>query len=134
MSSSGKNNCRWSVFYQYKLKNTAEFITENIDIIHQIINLLLDPNIYPVVIHCGQGKDRTGVVIASLLWLLDVDESDITRDYLLSNNVPNLFECVKPEYINQLYHFLHKNQKLGILENTLVHLKRLLLRKKCNSI
>ena len=116
--------------YQYKRKNTAGFIAENIESIHRIINLLLNPDIYPVVIHCGQGKDRTGAVIASLLWLLGVNEPDITRDYLLSNNVSNLSEYVKPEYINPLYDFLHKNQNLGVSEKSLVQLKRLLLQRK----
>ena len=114
--------------YQYKLNNTTEFIFENIDTVHRIIDLLLDPAMYPVVIHCGQGRDRTGAVIAALLWLLGVDEEEITGDYMMSNDVPNASERVCPEYIRRLYGFLHKSQSLGISETALAHLKRLLVR------
>ena len=110
--------------YQYKLNNTTEFISENFDTIHRLIDLLLAPDIYPVVIHCGQGRDRTGAVIATLLWLLGVDEEEITEDYLMSNNVPDASECVYPEYIRCLYSFLNTNHNLGLSELTLANLKR----------
>ena len=38
----------------------------------------------PVVMHCGAGVDRTGLVAAVLLAVLGVSESDICRDYALS--------------------------------------------------
>lgn len=40
-----------------------------------------------VVIHCTAGKDRTGVVVALLLDLLGVKESDIIYDYCLSTSL-----------------------------------------------
>lgn len=39
---------------------------------------------YPVFIHCTSGKDRTGIVVASLLWLLGIQENIIKEEYLLS--------------------------------------------------
>lgn len=39
---------------------------------------------FPVFIHCTSGKDRTGIVIASVLWLLDISEDIIRKAYLLS--------------------------------------------------
>lgn len=39
----------------------------------------------PVFIHCTSGKDRTGIIIASLLWLLDIPEDIIKNEYLLSD-------------------------------------------------
>jgi len=38
-----------------------------------------------IAVHCTAGKDRTGLVIALLLLLLDVPEESIYKDYLLSN-------------------------------------------------
>jgi protein-tyrosine phosphatase len=40
---------------------------------------------FPVYIHCASGKDRTGIVIASLLWLLDIPVNVIKEEYLLSD-------------------------------------------------
>ena len=38
----------------------------------------------PVVFHCAAGKDRTGILAAVLLRLLDVTDSDILEDYMKS--------------------------------------------------
>jgi protein-tyrosine phosphatase len=38
-----------------------------------------------IVYHCSHGKDRTGVISALILDLLDVDRTYIYKDYLLSN-------------------------------------------------
>lgn len=39
---------------------------------------------FPVFIHCTSGKDRTGVIIAALLTLLDIPQDIIIEEYLLS--------------------------------------------------
>lgn len=38
----------------------------------------------PVLIHCSGGKDRTGVVCALILALLEVPQEQIVEDYMLS--------------------------------------------------
>lgn len=47
----------------------------------------------PVLIHCLSGKDRTGIVISTILLLLGMDEKFIIEEYLLSDGE------VKPELI-----------------------------------
>jgi protein-tyrosine phosphatase len=39
---------------------------------------------YPVLIHCLSGKDRTGIVIATILKILGIQEEIIIQEYLLS--------------------------------------------------
>jgi hypothetical protein len=39
----------------------------------------------PALFHCAAGRDRTGVVAAMLLSLLDVDDDEIVADYVGSN-------------------------------------------------
>jgi protein-tyrosine phosphatase len=46
---------------------------------------LADPTDRPTLFHCTTGKDRTGWAAASLLLLLGVDEADVRREYLLTN-------------------------------------------------
>jgi protein-tyrosine phosphatase len=49
----------------------------------------------PFLIHCTSGKDRTGVAIAALLKLLEVPDTIIVEEYLLSKGE------VKKEWIEQ---------------------------------
>jgi protein-tyrosine phosphatase len=39
---------------------------------------------YPILLHCTQGKDRTGLLIALLLFLLDIPLDAINYDYTIS--------------------------------------------------
>ena len=39
---------------------------------------------YPVLIHCLSGKDRTGIVIAALLLVCEIERDVIVQEYLLS--------------------------------------------------
>ena len=48
---------------------------------------------YPALVHCTSGKDRTGVVVAALLKILQVPDSIIVEEYLLSDGT------VKAEWI-----------------------------------
>ena len=41
----------------------------------------------PCFIHCAAGKDRTGVIVASILSLLEVDPSLIREEYSLSSGL-----------------------------------------------
>lgn len=45
---------------------------------------LVEPNGTPAMIHCSLGKDRTGVLVALLLDVADVDRAAIVADYALS--------------------------------------------------
>lgn len=46
--------------------------------------------VFPVLIHCFKGKDRTGVVIAALLKIIGVPNSIIVNEFMLSNGVDEL--------------------------------------------
>lgn len=41
---------------------------------------------YPILVHCTQGKDRTGLLIALILFLLEVPIDAVTYDYCLSES------------------------------------------------
>lgn len=54
------------------------------DEIREILEVMAEPNSYPLMIHCTQGKDRTGLSIMLLLLLLDTPRQAISTDYLAS--------------------------------------------------
>jgi len=62
----------------------------------QIVKTFENPEMeYPVLVHCLSGKDRTGIVIATLLTILGVDCEVVIEEYLLSEGE------VKREWIEQ---------------------------------
>ncbi|XDG02051.1 hypothetical protein ABKA04_001666 [Annulohypoxylon sp. FPYF3050] len=48
------------------------------------LRTLLVPSSTPLLVHCTQGKDRTGLIIALILMILSVPTSAIDHDYMLS--------------------------------------------------
>lgn len=52
-----------------------------------VVDLLGDARSKPTLIHCVAGRDRTGIVVACVLDLLDVPDPTIAADYALSSVV-----------------------------------------------
>jgi protein-tyrosine phosphatase len=46
---------------------------------------LSELDVYPLAIHCAAGRDRTGIIVACVLDLLDVEDNAIASDYALSD-------------------------------------------------
>lgn len=55
--------------------------------IKYVLDLCSDVNRHPVAFYCTAGKDRTGMIAAIILALLNVSDADIVEDYSLSANV-----------------------------------------------
>lgn len=58
--------------------------TEIIYLSSKALRVFTEPSNYGVLVHCTQGKDRTGLIIALVLLLLEVPVPAITHDYILS--------------------------------------------------
>jgi protein-tyrosine phosphatase len=54
--------------------------------VRKLYSLLTDPDTYPVCLNCRAGKDRTGFAVALILRTLGVSDSDIIKDYLVTND------------------------------------------------
>ncbi|BDR58401.1 tyrosine-protein phosphatase [Xylocopilactobacillus apicola] len=49
------------------------------------LQLLIDTPDGSTLFHCFAGKDRTGIAAALILWLLDVENEEVVKDYLQTN-------------------------------------------------
>lgn len=73
----------------------------------QIMEVMADSSNFPIIIHCTQGKDRTGLVIIVLLLLLDTPLDAISSDYLASERE------LLPERVSRLAEI----NEIGLSEN-----------------
>lgn len=51
----------------------------------KFFDVLSEPNNYPILFHCGWGKDRTGLAAYFLLKILNIEAGYIEDDYMFSN-------------------------------------------------
>lgn len=63
---------------------TRDMLQYSREEIKQAFEVLSNPALYPVLVHCTQGKDRTGLIILLVLALCGVSTEAIERDYRLS--------------------------------------------------
>lgn len=52
--------------------------------VKEFFDVLADERSWPVMVHCTQGKDRTGITILLILLLCGIPIQAITKDYILS--------------------------------------------------
>ena len=57
------------------------------DLVAQAFATLAQPVNQPALFHCSAGKDRTGVLAATLLDVLGVGREEIVKDFLATNEV-----------------------------------------------
>jgi protein tyrosine/serine phosphatase len=62
-------------------KMYKEFATYCKKEILDALMIFVEPSNYPIEIHCTQGKDRTGIVSALILFIAGVPEDIIINDY-----------------------------------------------------
>ncbi|MGA8583798.1 MAG: tyrosine-protein phosphatase [Roseiarcus sp.] len=89
------------VMAQYRL-----FCVDHTEEHRQTFVVALDPESYPLLLHCTSGKDRTGFAAALLLLALGVSRKTVIEDYNLTNlfrrPVPHLFGPETPEEVTTI--------------------------------
>jgi protein-tyrosine phosphatase len=53
----------------------------------KLMDVVLDPSNYPILIHCNAGKDRAGIAVTLILEALGVDRGTIMEEFLLTNEI-----------------------------------------------
>ena len=73
-------------FYQLLIEANRSFALDFTEEWAQVLRDVASKETLPVLIHCVDGKDRTGFVIALILRAVDVPMDVVLEDYLLSND------------------------------------------------
>lgn len=63
----------------------ADLVDRRADVIGSVVRELAAADNFPALIHCQQGKDRTGIVIAIILEALGVPRDEVVHDYTLTS-------------------------------------------------
>ncbi len=71
---------RLTDMYQWVLFNAGTLVAQAFTTLAQQVN-------QPTLFHCSAGKDRTGLLSATILEVLGVSREDIVADYLMTNDV-----------------------------------------------
>jgi protein-tyrosine phosphatase len=70
-------------------RGLAGLAIDSIDVcqseVKSVFQILADEAKYPILIHCTQGKDRTGLVVQLVLMLLSTPVDAIDNDYMISS-------------------------------------------------
>jgi protein-tyrosine phosphatase len=78
--------------------------------IKKVLELLLAPDSWPILIHCQAGKDRTGIISTLIQLALKADRQIIIEEYLRSNDylIPFFKKKLLTRKILTLGYFPHK--------------------------
>ncbi len=72
--------------YANSFLSFVSFVSSNthFPLIPQALEIHLSPPSYPILTHCTQGKDRSGLVVMLILFILGVPREVVRREYMLS--------------------------------------------------
>lgn len=79
-TSGDQSGERLSAIYQWMLHNSGTLIAQAFTALAQGLN-------QPAVFHCSAGKDRTGILGATILTVLGVSRENVVADFLMTNEV-----------------------------------------------
>ena len=87
-----------------------EMLVSGVPSIIRILDLASEPGTAPILFHCAKGRDRTGIVVASILMLLGADPDSVSEDYQVypstghddpppqKGNILELFKLIEIRY------------------------------------
>jgi protein-tyrosine phosphatase len=112
-----------------------EMLEQGLPSIGRVLSVLVTTPWCPTLIHCAAGRDRTGIVVALVLDLLEVPEEVIAADYALSDGVVEDGAGAQAETIHHLLELLRKQHtstrelllRAGVAAECIDQLRHLLL-------
>lgn len=131
-------------------KNSIDVCTKEVK---QVFDVFADDRNWPMLVHCTQGKDRTGLIVMLILWLIQIDDDIVEEDYLLSESelapekesrmkeigaigLSEQFAVCPPGLVKEVHSHIQENygsvekyllEKVGVSKETLENVRRRML-------
>gem|GEM_PF-2755033 len=80
-----------------------EMLQDGLSTIAAVITLVARPDAAPCLVSCSAGRDRTGIVVACLLELLDITDEAIATDYARSDSFDQQSGRALADTIHELF-------------------------------
>lgn len=71
--------------------------------IRQVFSVLCEVENYPILIHCTQGKDRTGLIIILILLLMEMPVGAISADYIASERLLEVEKAARLQEVSYVF-------------------------------
>ena len=73
----------------FEMRDVYESLSEDeyLENIREIVKHILNEEDTPLLFHCTEGKDRTGIISLIILSILDFQKEDIIKDYMYTNKI-----------------------------------------------
>lgn len=126
--------------------------------VKDVFSVLSDADSYPLMVHCTQGKDRTGLIVVLVLLLCGVPQGAIRKDYMLSENelqpereeklaeirsigLPDTFADCPEDWVSKVCDYLDKTfgggekylECCGVMKDQQMSLRELLMASGCKT-
>ena len=100
------------------------YLTQNNRIqvwINQVLSVICLSAQWPILLHCSAGKDRTGVVVATILKAIGIEDNAIKQEYLFSEGIKDPAHIdIALAGINPVNEYIYDLQVVGILCEKLI--------------
>lgn len=88
---------------------------------NRVLSALNNAALFPILIHCTAGKDRTGVIVALILKCIGIEESVIVDEYLQSEGVKGPQNIITAlEGFDSLEEYVYDQQIIDCLKQQLL--------------
>jgi protein-tyrosine phosphatase len=113
-------------YYHFPLSNEIDKYDASNVLVHtwlkEMMAMMCSAHLeYPIFFHCSAGKDRTGVVIAAMLKVLDIPDKWIIEEYMLSEGRMNSNLIIRTlGHLSTPKQYFSERKNLGALRERLM--------------
>ncbi|MCI5136524.1 MAG: hypothetical protein D3920_15990 [Candidatus Electrothrix sp. AW2] len=89
--------------------------------VNKVIESICKDQIFPLLLHCTYGKDRTGIITAMILLAIDIEPPVIIEEYMQTEGLTSDGDVrLALKEFGAVEEYLYDNELIAFLKNTLL--------------